>query len=79
MPLFSQIIPRFCPNMGQLLILPMQKFSLHQTKTRFAHLEYDFCLSGPTSCTPPHRAPLSTASELNGKFSLPAGLLVYTQ
>ena len=65
LPLFSQIIPRFGANMWQMLsFFPVRKFSLHQSKTRFADLEEDLCLVGSTSNTPPHRAPLSTASSI---------------
>ena len=64
LPHFLQIIPRFGPNMEQMSIFPVQKFNLHQFKTRFANLEEDLCLAGPTSGTPPHRAPSSTTCSI---------------
>ena len=46
-PLLSQIIPQFGPNRGQMLLFPLQKSRLHKIKTRFAHLQDDFCLAAP--------------------------------
>ena len=55
--------PRFGSNMGQIQIFPVQKFSMHQMKTRFANLENYLCPAGPTSGTPPHRAPFKTRQQ----------------
>ena len=61
-PLFLRIIPRCGPKTGQCrLFFPVPTFSLHQIKTKFANLEDDFGLAGPTSGTSPHSTPLNIA------------------
>ena len=53
----------------------VQEISLHQLKTRFANLEEDLCLAGPTSGTMPRCTPLSTTcSVAQGKMQRADGI-----